>query len=153
MSFLKYDYYGNYGDDVNKFNFTVNEIHKNQKEREKKRVQIYDKILIRCLKKIKESSIKEDSYSFFEMPEYIPGMPLYNMTECLMYILNALKDKVFNSRYVDPYLIFISWNIPNANYKMIEPPPKEPVLKTINSLKYKPIENYKADNNFLFRKL
>jgi hypothetical protein len=101
MSFLKYDYYGNYGDDINKFNFTVNEIHKNQKEREKKRIQIYDKILIRCLKKVKESSSKEDTYCFFEMPEYLPGMPLYNMTECLMYILNLLKQRMvpFISKY------------------------------------------------------
>ena len=152
MSFLKYDYYGNYSDNVDKFNFSINEIHKNHKEREKRRLEIYDKILIRCLKKVKESSSKEDTYCFFEMPEYLPGMPLYNMTECLMYILNLLKQKGFNARYVDPFLIYIMWNLPKNNYKMIEPP-KESVTQTINSLKYKPIENYKSDNNFLFRKL
>jgi hypothetical protein len=117
MNFLKYDYYGNYNDGDDKINFSINEIHRNQKEREKRRLQIYDKILIRCLKKIKESSLKEVIYCFFEMPEYLPGLPLYNMTECLMYILNILKDRGFNARYVDPFLIYISWNLPKNMYK------------------------------------
>jgi hypothetical protein len=157
MNFLKYDYYGNYDNNIDKYNFSVSEIQKNQKEREKRRMEIYQKILIRCLERIKASSIQEDTFCFFEMPEFIPGMPLYNMTECLLYILNTLKEKGFSARYVDPYMIYISWNLPKPNYKMIEAPKVEedikPINQTISNLKYRPIENYKSDNNFLFKGL
>lgn len=153
MNFLKYDYYGNYNNGVDKSSFSINEIHKSQKEKERRRLQIYDKILTRCLEKIKVSSSKEDTFCFFEMPEYIAGMPLYNMTECLLYILNTLKDKGFSARYVDPFLVYITWNFPKNNFKMIEAPRESSVSQTMNSLRYKPIENYKSDNNFLFRKL
>ena len=153
MNFFKYDYYGNYG--RNKNTFSVNDIQKNQREKEKKRMDIYERILIRCLEKIKASSAHEVTFCFFEMPEYIPGMPLYNMTECLMFILNTLKDKGFNARYVDPFMIYITWNLAKPNYKMIEAPKETipPINTTINNLKYKPIENYKSDNGFLFNNL
>jgi len=157
MNFLKYDYYGNYEKD--KYKFSVSEIQKTQREKEKRRMEIYERILTRCFEKIKASASHEDSFCFFEMPEYIPGIPLYNMTECLMFILNTLKDKGFSARYVDPFMIYITWSIAKPNYKMIEAPVNNssnvinPVSNTINNLKYKPIENYKSDNGFLFKNL
>ena len=156
MNYLKYDYYGNYKDDTYKFNFSVNEIHKTQREREKRRLKIYETIAVRCLKHIKASALNEDVFCFFQMPEYIPGKPLYNMTECVLFIVNLLHDKGFSARYVDPFLIYISWSLPKPTLKLLEPPPKQEenseVLNSLN-LKYKPIETYKSRNDLLFRKL
>jgi len=156
MNFTKYDYYGNYTkeDELNIFN--VHDIHKKQKEKETNRINIYKAITARCFKKIKETSNNEETFCFFTIPEYIAGLPLYNMTECVMFLLNVLREKGFNARYCDKFVIYISWNLPKPNLKLLEAPPeykfeKKNIVDELN-LKYKPIENYTAFGKFIPRK-
>jgi hypothetical protein len=154
MNFTKYDYYGNYGKNDESYSFSIQEIHKKQKDKERNRLKIYENIAGRCFTKIKETSANEETFCFFVLPEYIPGLPIYNMTECVMFVLNILQEKGFKSRYCDPYMIFISWTIPKPNLRLITAPPKEDKKNIIDelNLKYKPIENYSAFGNFIPRK-
>ena len=153
MNFTKYDYYGNYNKNDDLMTFSVNEIHKKQKEKEKSRLKIYEIISSRCFKKIKETSNNEETYCFFRLPEYIPGLPIYNLTECVMFLLNLLHEKGFKARYCDPNMTFISWSVPKSNLRLLEPPKEEKksIIDGLN-LKYKPIENYKAFSNFIPRR-
>ncbi len=150
MNFMSYDYYGNYNSNENSFSFSVNEIHKKQKDKEKNRLKIYESISAKCFKKIKETSLNEETFCFYKLPEYIPGLPLYNMTECVVFILNILHEKGFKARYCDPFMIFISWYLPKPNLKLIGDVPvekevKKNIIDELN-LKYKPIENYNSFN-------
>jgi hypothetical protein len=157
---MKYDYYGNYdkNDDENSieknniFSYSVQEIQKKQREKDKMRTKIYEKISEKCFNKIKETSNNEVHYCFFQIPEYIPGYPIFNITDCIMYLLEILYKKGFKARYCDKYVIFISWAIAKQNFKQIENNPIEsaPVIKELN-LKYKPIENHQTFN-FIPRK-
>jgi hypothetical protein len=154
---MKYDYYGNYDKNNNEsntdtFSYSIHEIHKKQREKEKMRIKIYEKIASKCFAKIKDTANNEITYCFFQMPEYIPGYPIYNMTECIMYLIDLLHEKGFKARYCDKFMIFISWNFPKANYKMIENDnsgfnnpaiENSSVIKDLN-LKYKPIENHQS---------
>ena len=142
MNIKKYDYYGNYENNNDSYAFNVQELQKKQKEKEKTRVKIYETISSKCFKKIKETSENESTYCFFQLPEYIPGLPLYNMTECVLYILKKLKEKGFSCRYVDSFIIYISWHKVKNSPKMIEN--KKNVLDDIE-LKYKPIEKRICD--------
>ena len=155
MNFTNYDYYGNYNKNDDSYLFSVNEIHKKQKEKEKNRLKIYENISAKCFKKIKETSLNEETFCFYKLPEYIPGLPLYNMTECVVYILNLLHEKGFKARYCDPFMIFISWTLPKPTLKLINNIPQKEVKKNIIdelNLKYKPIENYNSFNNFIPKK-
>ena len=148
MDIFDYDYYGN-DKESNNFSFSVQEIHKQQRDKERKRLKIYEMITSQCFKKIKETSLTDESFLFFQLPEYIPGYPIYNMTECVMFLLNALHEKGFHARYVDNFIVFISWNLPKTNLKMIEQPKnivESLPLKT--NLQYKPIESYHAFSKF-----
>lgn len=153
MEYMKYDYYGNYENNNNSddlYCFTIQDIHKKQKDKENNRLAIYKKIASKCFKKIKETSMNEGTFCFYRLPEYIPGLPIYNITECVMFILNLLKEKGFNARYCDGFYIYISWNLPKPSLKLIEPP-KQTYERTNNiidelDLKYKPIESYKSFN-------
>lgn len=120
MSHQNYNYYGIYNEDSRKFSYSVQDIYKVQKEKDKQRLKIYERILSKCFKKIKELSLHEETFCFFEMPEYIPGSPLYNMTECVIFMVNSLQDKGFKARYVDPFMIFITWSIPKPELKRKE---------------------------------
>lgn len=156
MNFLKYDYYGNYDNNnssVNKNHFSVNEIQKKQREKEKNRMKIYEIISKRCFEKIKASSLNEETFCFFQLPEYLPGLPLYNMTECVMFLLNVLHSNGFHARYCDHFYIYITWVLPKPNFKLIEPPKEKKTIVDDLDLKYKPIEKYQSSNNFLFNNL
>jgi len=150
MNIQKYNYYGNYENDNSNL-FSVNDIQKKQFEREKNRKKIYHIITKKCFQKIKETSNNEDTYCFFQLPEFIPGFPLFNMTECVMYLLEILKEKGFSSRYVDGFMIYISWYKPKNNVIMLEDIKKENVLDNMN-LKYKPIEKSNLFTDFIPRK-
>ena len=116
------------------------------------RIKIYEKISSKCFNKIKETSNNEVNYCFFQIPEYIPGYPIFNMTECALYLLEILYQKGFKAKYCDKYLIFITWVISKPEFKAIENSKVEnaPVIKELN-LKYKPIENHQTFN-FIPRK-
>ena len=51
-------------------------------------------------------------------------------------------------------MLYISWNLPKPNLKVIKPVKEEPSKNIIDglNLKYKPIENYTAFGNFLPKK-
>jgi hypothetical protein len=152
---MNYDYYGNYNKNNESYLFSVNEIHKKQKEKERNRLKIYENISAKCFKKIKETSLNEETFCFYKLPEYIPGLPLYNMTECVIFMLNLLHDKGFNARYCDPFMLFISWSMPKPTLKLINNiQPKDTKKNIIDelNLKYKPIENYNSFNNFIPKK-
>ncbi len=156
MSYQKYNYYGNYDEDSRKFSYSVQDIFKTQKDKEKQRLRIYESILSKCFKKIKESSIHEEFFCLFPLPEYLPGYPLYNMTQCVTFILNSLKDKGFHARYVDPFLIFISWTLPKPELRRAEKPMIEDRPQTsyqpsqVNN--YKPVENKQSNQGFFYRR-
>jgi hypothetical protein len=153
MNIHNYDYYGNYKNNDESPLFSVNEIQKKAKERENNRHKIYYKISKKCFEKIKETSENDLTYCFFKVPEYIPGFPLFNMTQCVLYLLNILKEKGFHSRYVDGYMLYISWSLPKQEYKSIENIPQVPKKNALENihLKYKPIESNHF-KNFIPRK-
>ena len=80
--------------------------------------------------------------------ESIPGYPLFNMTECVLYLLNILQERGFSCRYVDGYIIYITWKINKKEYKAIED--KKDTLNNIH-LKYKHTEG-NSFKNFIPRK-
>jgi len=161
---MEYNYYGNYEKENITQPFHVQEIQRKQKEKESLRIKIYAYISGKCFKKIKDVASNEQTYTFYQLPEYIPGYPLYNMTECIMYVLEVLHDKGFHARYVDHYIIYISWNLPKTQFKMIhhsnlnsnlnqneELQPKKSIIENL-PLKYKPIETYQPFTTLLSKK-
>lgn len=163
MSHQEYNYFGQYDDDSRKFSYSLQDIYTNHIEREKYRMRIYEKILAKCYKKIKDMSIHEETFCFFQLPEYLPGHPIYNMTQCVQYILNSLHDKGFHARYVDPFMIFIKWSFPKADLRRKEKPMLEDMTRPpiysnqhqnplVTKHSFKPIENA-ASSQFFYRKM
>jgi hypothetical protein len=104
----KYDYYGNYNKKMDN-SFSVYEIHKKQKKKLDNRNKIYNIILSRAYKSIKNAAETESQFCFFEMPEYLMGYSIYNMTECLLYVINKLSGNGYQVKYCHPRTIYITW--------------------------------------------
>ena len=50
-----------------------------------------------------------DQFCWYVIPEIIIGIPKYDHSACIAYIIDKLKDNGFTIRYTHPNLIFISW--------------------------------------------
>ena len=47
---------------------------------------------------------------WFVIPEFILGLPKYNIELCTQYLMEKLDDNGFIVKYTYPNLLFISWN-------------------------------------------
>ena len=165
-----YNYYGNYNNDVKDITFSVYDIHKEQKEKEDKNIKIYNIILKKLFQKIKLTvKTTYNNYCFYQLPEYLQGYPLYNMTKCLWYITNILHAKGFHSKYCNDHIIFIKWaereenlklqNLSNVGLLKSEPENNQSYQQTTqkttsqttqNEKKFRPINDYKPRGDFLY---
>lgn len=149
------------------FSINVFDIQKKQYDKDKFRCYIFDRILERCYIKIKGASDNEHSYCFYQVPEYIPGEPLYNLTKCVVFILKKLRNNGFNCKYCHPYLIFVSWKQQSdSNLLNYEDAPKNRISsissnnssislykhKETNIPKTKDTSDYQSFNYLLYKK-
>lgn len=89
---------------------SVNQLHQQIKEREKKKKSVYDKVLKLCYERIMYVNQKSDNcFCYFSCPEYVYGLPLYNITNCTIYIMEDLIKRGFKVQYTNPNLLYIDW--------------------------------------------
>ena len=50
-----------------------------------------------------------DRFCFFLLPEFVLGVPRYDMVKCTSYVIEKLIDNGFMVKYTHPNLLFISW--------------------------------------------
>ena len=144
----KYNYYGNYNNN-NENEFSVFEIHKKQRKKEINKLKLYRKIINKCFAKIRLAVDRDQLFCFFQIPEYIRGYPLFNMTNCLFFILDNLSKKGFSCKYCGKYQIYITWPQKKRNLQLDNKPSiaisnnenLEKFDKELN-LNFKTIDNY-----------
>ena len=155
MNIDNYNFYGNYENNDN--SFSIYEIHKRQRKKEIRRVRLYKKILNRCFYKINLAVEKEQLFCFYQLPEYVSGSPLYNMTDCLFFILEELANKGFSCKYCHPLQIYITWPQKEKNLKLDYTPQMnksnntEKLEKEIN-INYNLTNDYRLKGDFDIKK-
>lgn len=89
----------------------IEELYESKKKSDLTRLSIYSKLLERIHQTIRVASRQRNSLQFcsFVMPEVLLGQPNYDFSECLSFVLDRLSVDGFNTRYIHPNLIFISW--------------------------------------------
>lgn len=116
-----------------------------------KRMEIYDQTLQKCHKRIKYNADLQRTYCFFQIPEFIIGVPLYNPQEMKSYIINSLKSNGFKLIYVEPNWLFISWNDPASKILIqngSKSLSKESKAKPKND--YKSIQSFQPKGSFIY---
>ena len=124
----------------------IDELHTKRLNRIERRKKTYDEILRRCHHRIKLTSDTESyCFCFYSIPTVIFGIPLYDKTPCIVYVVNKLNENGFDVKYTHPNLLFISWlNKKNKKIKRIEGPPNS------NTKNYKKTTDYKPSGNFIY---
>jgi hypothetical protein len=145
----------------------IDELYEHKKKNDLNRLDIYNKLLIKIHSKIKIASRLRNSENFcsYIMPEVLIGYPNYNLSDCLVFIIDRLQKDGFLTRYIHPNLLFISWNHWIPGYVRDEYKKKTgitidsygvPVNKDKNTVKFndtkesKIMNNIKLQNKFVY---
>jgi hypothetical protein len=82
---------------------------KEQKERTKQKTITFDKIYKNIENKIKIASMGNNYFTVYEIPEFILGIPLYNMMESVVYLIDKLQSNGFKTEHFKPNILLINW--------------------------------------------
>tara|TARA_Y100000817_G_scaffold56714_1_gene41881 strand:+ start:3094 stop:3522 length:429 start_codon:yes stop_codon:yes gene_type:complete len=110
-----------------------------------RRMELYDSILKKCHSRILYNSGLQRTYCFYQIPEFVIGTPLYDISELRNYIMNSLKTNGFKILYIEPNWLFIYWEVKGAK-KLIK---NTDITKKIDT-EYKSTDTYKPSGNFIY---
>jgi hypothetical protein len=82
---------------------------KEQKARESRKIVTFEKIYIILEKKILYASQGDIYHIWYEIPNFILGLPLYSVKDCKDYLEKKLKDNGFNTTFLEPNILIIKW--------------------------------------------
>jgi len=89
----------------------LDDLYERTRETSQTKIKTYQKILARIHTRIKAISRQRNNNKFcmFVIPEFILGIPRYDIAECTNYVIEKLIDNGFQIKYTYPNLLFISW--------------------------------------------
>ena len=92
-------------------NINLDDLFLRTREIQVNRIKIYQNILNRAQKKIKYTSRQKhnDHFCFYIVPEFLVGVPTYDIATCISYLVEQLTTNGFIVKYTHPNLLFISW--------------------------------------------
>jgi hypothetical protein len=82
---------------------------KEQKERDDRKKVTFDKVFLKIEKKIVLASAANYYYTWYSIPEFIVGLPMYSLKECKEYIENKLKNDGFETEFFEPNILLVKW--------------------------------------------
>ena len=131
----------------------INSLFESTNQKTLRRLETYDSILKKCHARIKYYSKFEKTTCFFAIPEFLIGVPLYDVNELRTYMMNSLEKNGFKLMYLHPNWLMIDWSekkktIENAQKSLAKKTPQQ-AKKQVES-KYNPIEEYKPSGSFIY---
>ena len=128
--------------------FNLNKARRNRYNKQK---HIYKIVLKKCHHKIINSGNSFLTNCIFTIPQYLPGMPLFNIAECMRYLIYKLEKNEFNVKVYSENTLNISWeHIPL--YQEVGKKKKKKKKKKVNKyreIKESPLYNLNQYNKFV----
>ena len=121
----------------------IDDLYETIDEKNNKRLEKFDGILKQIHTRIKYYAKLERTFCFFQIPEFIIGVPLYNVSDLRNYIINSLKRNGFHIVYIDPNWLYISWA--KEDRGKVE----KKSTKSKKEKNYKLIDEYKPSGQFV----
>jgi hypothetical protein len=105
-------------------------------------MEIYDNVLQKCHKRIQYNSTLQRSYCFFQIPEFIIGVPIFDTQEMKTYLMNSLTTNGFQLLYIHPNWLFVHWEMKGTKL-LISNGAKDKVKVPNDGPHYRKIDTYK----------
>jgi hypothetical protein len=89
----------------------IDELYEKKRQYDLTQLALFNKVLNRIHVRIKTVSRqrKDEQFCWYVVPEVIIGVPKYDQSACIAYLIDKLKINGFNVRYTHPNALFISW--------------------------------------------
>ncbi len=97
------------------------DLHRKVNEKQMKKQECYNTVLEKCHRKIKVAAENQLLKCIYEVPEFIYGIPLYDLNKCIEYLIESLSKNGFFVKYYFPKLIYISWDWDEINQQHSKP--------------------------------
>lgn len=91
----------------------IDDLYERRQKRDLKQISIFNKILGRIHKRINHTARNKntnETFIWFNVPEYLVGESIYDKGECIGYIVSELEKNGFHIKYVHPNALFVSWH-------------------------------------------
>lgn len=136
----------------------ISELHKKSREQRERKIKIYDTVLQKCHHRIKLVSelTPMNQWCFYLIPKVLFGMPLYNLAECVEYLVKMLSENGFKVAYTHPNLLLITWFESDTNggeYNRLISIKKSILDANKNKNKnenFKSIDSFKPSGNLIY---
>ena len=87
-------------------------------ERKKKKTKCFIEVLHKLHKKIQKVADKEKYRLYYDVPEFLIGLPSYDLNNCIAFLMKELRNNGFLVKYYFPKILYVSWcPIEIRNYK------------------------------------
>jgi hypothetical protein len=88
----------------------IDELYEKKQQQDLKQLKLFNNILAKVHKKIKQEAKKNVKLCMYLVPEIILNAPNYDNAGCIAFLLFHLKENGFLVRYTHPNLLIISWD-------------------------------------------
>jgi hypothetical protein len=102
----------------------MNELYQLKKKKEQIKNVSFDRIIEMCHKRIKNIAAHGGMNTFYEIPGMLLGYPLYNIYECLDYVVDKLRKNGFLVQVLPPphvCVVYVSWDPEELKPKKNQP--------------------------------
>lgn len=119
-------------------------LYKEEAKRDATHIKTYNMILSQIYNKIKTTSriAGSNKIIWYVVPEFIPGVPRFNIEEAIIYIVWNLRNAGYTVDFVYPTGLYISWKSYDDRYHKTESPWSkvlQSVKQTVNTTVSAPI--------------
>ena len=127
----------------------INDLYGTIHEKNIKRLEHFDCILRKIHTRIQSNAQKEQTHCFYQVPEFIIGVPLYNILDLRRYLINSLEKNGFKLLYMEPNWLFISWEVKKPT---IDDSKKQKKMneQRKKSNEFRSIDEYKPNGNLIY---
>ena len=130
----------------------ISDLHRKTNELKKRKIKIYDEVLQKCHHRIKLVSklTSLNQWSFYIIPKVLFGIPLYNLAECVEYLVKMLTENGFRVAYTHPNLLLITWFESQTNTNKLLYNTRSSSSNTNHQNTYKSIDTYKPSGSLVY---
>jgi Family of unknown function (DUF5759) len=92
---------------------SLNELYNIQRDKQKNKTLCFDKILELCHRRIRNVASYNGLNTFYEIPGLLVGYPLFDVRDCLEYLVKSLRRSGFLVQILPPphmAVVYISWD-------------------------------------------
>ena len=110
----------------------INDLYDTINNKNSKRLKKFDDILLKIHQRIKYHAELEQTYCIYCIPEFIFGVPLYNINDLKNYIMNTLKKMGLNY-YIFIQILYLYLGMLRKKYKInLNLKRKNKIMVTLN---------------------